>query len=533
MSKIVELERCDGGYGCDIPWQMYSTTGDFKVSIYDGDRMSTNSIYVIVDEKDAIEEPVVNETYADRLMSHFSLRDVDRPDTFKIDGNTRVITPPASFDNFGVESDENTNRVWFEVPLYVGDGIDLSALNLYINYQNANGEKDKYIVEDASEMDGVLYFSWVLSRKATQYKGDITFIVCAIGTNDEGVIETEWNTTLCTGSVLEGLEVENPIVPIETVDLIDQLVSLAKNSVANVENAVAQAEADIEFARQQSVSDVTNAREGALHEIQSASDGAVERLENAGLSLFANALKGSASGNPLVITGISPITHEMTVTADVGNTEIMRTGKNLFNYKAWVEYCKNGGTRTDKAEESVNYLGEDCFSYANMPQDTSLRFKIDGDFLPNTQYTFTVEYTTNIDSGAYGLPAFLVHYTDGSNNYIQTVTNKDEFSKITFTTDAGKTVLGFRVASNNASTIVYVKKNMQIELGVESTEFESYAEPIVYETGDAGEVVKILSLYPTTVLSANNDATITAEYNRDINKVIANLESALASSTDV
>ena len=269
VSKIVELEKCDGGYGCDIPWQMYSTTGDFKVSIYDGERMSTNSIYVVVDEKDEIEveEPVENETYADRLMAHFSLREVDRPDTFKIDGESRTITPPDSFDNFGVESDENTNRVWFEVPQYVGDGIDLLSLNLYVNFENANGEKDKYLVKDADATDGVLYFSWLISRKATQYKGDLKFIVCAIRTDDKGEIEAEWNTTLCTGAVLEGLEVENPIVPEETSDLIDQLVSLAKSSVTTVENAVAQAEVDIEFARGQAIDDVNAARDAAVEYI--------------------------------------------------------------------------------------------------------------------------------------------------------------------------------------------------------------------------------------------------------------------------
>ena len=243
VSKIVELEKCDGGYGCDIPWQMYSTTGDFKVSIYDGERMSTNSIYVVVDEKDEIEvEEPVAETYADRLMSHFSLREVDRPDTFKIDGESRTITPPDSFDNFGVESDENTNRVWFEVPQYVGDGIDLLSLNLYVNFENANGEKDKYLVKDADATDGVLYFSWLISRKATQYKGDLKFIVCAIRTDDKGEIEAEWNTTLCTGSVLEGLEVENPAEQEETSDLVNQLIDLTKEALIKVEDAISLAD---------------------------------------------------------------------------------------------------------------------------------------------------------------------------------------------------------------------------------------------------------------------------------------------------
>ena len=66
-----------------------------------------------------------------------------------------------------------------------------------------------YIVTDATVYnDEWVYFSWELSRKVTQYKGNIYFIVCAVKADSNGNITNEWNTTLAEGKVLEGLEVE-------------------------------------------------------------------------------------------------------------------------------------------------------------------------------------------------------------------------------------------------------------------------------------------------------------------------------------
>lgn len=66
-----------------------------------------------------------------------------------------------------------------------------------------------YIVTDATVYnDEWVYFSWELSRKVTQYKGNIYFIVCAVKADSKGNITNEWNTTLAEGKVLEGLEVE-------------------------------------------------------------------------------------------------------------------------------------------------------------------------------------------------------------------------------------------------------------------------------------------------------------------------------------
>lgn len=146
----------------------------------------------------------------------------------EIDADTRIIRMMPQDELFGVESDEKSERKYFKVPKIVGNGVDLSKLQLRINYQNASripSGKDMYIVTDATVYnDEWVYFSWELSRKVTQYKGNIYFIVCAVKADSNGNITNEWNTTLAEGKVLEGLEVEtNQEQQYQASDYLEQL----------------------------------------------------------------------------------------------------------------------------------------------------------------------------------------------------------------------------------------------------------------------------------------------------------------------
>ena len=126
-----------------------------------------------------------------------------------IDDVSRTIYIPDSEKIFGVESDENTDRKYFRCPRIVGDNIDLSKLQICINYQNASGEnsgRDIYICDDVKVDGDDVTFSWQLSRKVTLYKGTIYFVVCAKKASSDGMVTNEWNTTLASGRVLEGLE---------------------------------------------------------------------------------------------------------------------------------------------------------------------------------------------------------------------------------------------------------------------------------------------------------------------------------------
>lgn len=146
-------------------------------------------------------------------------------DIFEIDPETRVITVPASEKLFGVANDGNSERKHFRCPKIVGDNIDLSTMHLYVNYQNANGEKSAYLVEDVQTDGDYITFSWLISPNVTAYKGQIKYIVCA--KKGDGAIP-EWNTTLAEGTVLEGLEAADEVVA-RNPDIIEQMLTLLKN----------------------------------------------------------------------------------------------------------------------------------------------------------------------------------------------------------------------------------------------------------------------------------------------------------------
>ena len=141
-------------------------------------------------------------------------------DIFLINPETRTITVPETEKIFGVLHDGNTERKHFRCPKVVGDNIDLSTMHLYINYQNANGDKYPYLVEDVQTDGDYITFSWLIGPDVVAYKGQVKFIVCAKG---DGTIP-EWNTTLAEGTVLEGLEATDEVVE-RNPDIITQLLN--------------------------------------------------------------------------------------------------------------------------------------------------------------------------------------------------------------------------------------------------------------------------------------------------------------------
>lgn len=166
---------------------------------------------------------------------------VESPDKCVIDPESREIVIPETYQILGVESDEKVERIEFECPKIVGDNIDLSKLQIRINYQNANGDKDQYIVEDVETNGDNIIFSWLLSRKVTAYRGSVSFIVCAVKVSGE-TIQNEWNTTLATAQVLQGLEVYDPEITEEESDVIAQLLNIMKQTSESSVQAVKQAE---------------------------------------------------------------------------------------------------------------------------------------------------------------------------------------------------------------------------------------------------------------------------------------------------
>ena len=180
---------------------------------------------------------------AEELLLSADTQSAESSERCVIDPESREINIPLTYQILGVESDEKTERIEFECPKIVGDNIDLTQLQLRINYQNANGEKDQYIIDDVTQNGDNVNFSWLLSRKVTAYRGTVSFIVCAVKVS-VSTIENEWNTTLAEAQVLEGLEVETPSPSEEQSDVIAQLMQLVQNTSEQAVTAVQEAEAE-------------------------------------------------------------------------------------------------------------------------------------------------------------------------------------------------------------------------------------------------------------------------------------------------
>lgn len=138
---------------------------------------------------------------ADELLAMTS---DDVSDILTVNVNTRVISIPATIKLIGVESDDDVKRLHFSIPRRYGE-FDLSEFVTHINYKNARGGGDVYLVDDLNASEDTITFSWLVDRFAFQYAGDVTFSICMKKYSGNAVVK-EFNTSPAKLPVLTGLE---------------------------------------------------------------------------------------------------------------------------------------------------------------------------------------------------------------------------------------------------------------------------------------------------------------------------------------
>ena len=158
-------------------------------------------------------------------------------DVITIDGETRVISVPASEILFGVETDKDVERKHFMCPKIVGNGIDLSKHQIYISYitsdstgKSFSGDSNLYLCEDVAVDGDDITFSWQLSGNVFASAGFIAFKVLAAKTDGENV-QTRWNTVPAVGTVLmtvpDGMDISETYPDIVT-QLLERMESVEK-----------------------------------------------------------------------------------------------------------------------------------------------------------------------------------------------------------------------------------------------------------------------------------------------------------------
>lgn len=416
-----------------------------------------------------------------------SIRSISNSATqyFVIDKSTRTITAPAGFKNFGVESDENSNRVYFQCPRYVGDNLDLATLNIRVNFQNANKEKDQYIVTDVAIDGENIRFSWVLSRKATAYKGSISFIICAVKTNAQGVITNEWNTTLATGAVLSGLEVEAPEIPEEVTDVVNQLLDIVNTAKSDMEVATAEGMANIKTAENQ----------------------AIEAVLNAPNSLMANAIKGSASGEIIAVHDVSPLEHTVNVkvqSKNIASVVNVRDVAKAYDPCLWIEGDLQPGKTY--AISFIGAAGHKFYTNENLFAK-SVSIECDG-----TRKTIiqTTKADISKDSASLQYTAgkgWIIFKNNGDNTAIPNFTE--------FQMELGGTATEYTpYVSPESVTLTRCEKILENSEPYNGTEY----------TPSVDGTANVTSLAPNmTLFTDTNGVNIECEYNKDSNVVIQEL----------
>ena len=149
-----------------------------------------------------------------------------------VNPGTRQFNVPGADLVFGVEADSGSEIKHFQCPRFVGNNVDVANSFVRINYRNANGETDFYLVDDMTVDGDNVHFSWVLAPRVTAYKGQVKFVMCVVGPD----LKIKWHTAMGTGQVHEGLEPDQSHVEDETADVVSALIAMVDAQTVAVKN---------------------------------------------------------------------------------------------------------------------------------------------------------------------------------------------------------------------------------------------------------------------------------------------------------
>lgn len=348
-----------------------------------------------------------------------------------IDPITRVINIPEDYI-IGVESDEKSDRMYFQCPKIVGDNVDLSKLKLYVNFENANKERDNYFVDDVTVNEGNILFSWLFSRKVTKYKGDVKFIVCAKKSEDN--LTLEWNTTVAKGLSLEGIEVE----------LSDEEQSIASDYLIQLEKELsALAESENNRLLTTSSNQITNITNKGSEQVQLVENTAKKALDSIP-STYTDLQKQVNEVEDRELKDANGITQELTITDGYaqltdtatkrlnslvikGNTVQNSTkGLNLINCTSKTT-TKNGITMVNNGDGTytINGTATNDFDIALAPYTTkqNIYYTLSGCPSGGSKTTYYLEPRGyDYDTGR-GIT--IINQNEDFSNYIRIVIKKD------------------------------------------------------------------------------------------------------------
>lgn len=268
-------------------------------------------------------------------------------------GDDRKISVPSELMRIAVQYDHNIETVTFDCPRY-WDGIDMSVMNVYINYMRPDGEKGSYLATDISvdtTDENIMHFNWTVNKHVTMVNGNLKFLVCVKKVNADGNEENHWNSELCTQmTISEGLECAETFDE-DYPDLYNQLVNLIEAKVDKVEG------------KDLSTNDYTTAEKTKLAGIET---GANKTVVDSTLSdtstnpVQNNVINARFKANDSVVSHLST-----SLQSAFNQLKTKANSEDLANYVP-----KSGATFDTDAGITFNKTGDDRFT----KYDTTVRF---------------------------------------------------------------------------------------------------------------------------------------------------------------
>lgn len=290
-----------------------------------------------------------------------------------IDNDLRTIAIPEGIKNLGVESDDDVHRLYFQMPKTYGE-FDLSTFDIRINYKNGN-IGDVYAVEDKKAEGDVITFSWLVGRNAVKTKGTTQFIVCLKKSDASGVVQQEFNTTVASLNVLEGLETAEQVIQ-ANADIIEQILKKIDGLTSISQEDIANAVAD--WMTEHPPSGMTAEEKAQLNKNTEDISSLSEEMAN---------LKeiGTGSGKTTLDTFIDNIDVDYAYDADTGaNYTIIRIYKNKIDGTKQYPfvYAPNGAGKGTQSTYNMNHDKGFVFAINSGVFDTSTK-KPDGIIIQN------------------------------------------------------------------------------------------------------------------------------------------------------
>lgn len=168
---------------------------------------------------------------------------------YTIDVLLRKIKNLSDKDIAGVRGDKDVNVIHFISSRYY-HGIDLSELNIRVNYVNANGEPNYYEINTMTVNSDTITFDWLITNDAVKYEGDLSFSVQMFKLVGDK-IQNNFYTEISILKVLDGIDVEHYVDPGEVESLIEHVTEEVLENISfdveDIERRLDIAEDNIDY----------------------------------------------------------------------------------------------------------------------------------------------------------------------------------------------------------------------------------------------------------------------------------------------